>query len=78
MTQKENLIEDFSTRIVNSRRVTRFDLMYKGIEIEGTCIEYLSDFYTDYDIEIVLETEDLTDEDISYIEDYIRDNIHQG
>lgn len=75
MTQEDILIEDFSSRIITSRCISRFNLLYKGIEVEGSCTERFSDLYSDYDCEVIVENDDLTDDDIAYIEDYVRDNL---
>jgi hypothetical protein len=78
MQKQDILIEDFSSRILTSRRITKFDLLYKGIEVEGTCVESFSDMYSDYDCEVIIESDDLSDDDIAYIEDYVRDTLSES
>jgi hypothetical protein len=72
----EELIEDFDHRTVNTKRIIKFDLLYKGIEVEGTYTEYMNDFGGSWDREVVIEeNENLTDEDMDYIEDYVKDKL---
>jgi hypothetical protein len=76
MNKKESLFEDFSSRPIGSRRTVAFNLMYKGIEIEGKFTEYFNDLYDEWDRTVEIEdSEGLTDEDIELIEEYVLDKI---
>ena len=76
MSKEENLFEDFSSRTTSTRRIVAFNLMYKGIEVEGTVTEHYNDLWSDWDQEFTIEpNDDLTDDDIDNIEDYLLENI---
>ena len=80
MSKEENLFEDFSSRTTSTRRIIAFNLMYKGIEVEGTVTEHYNDLWSDWDQnwdqEFSIEpNDDLTDDDIDNIEDYVLENI---
>jgi hypothetical protein len=67
----EELFEDVSTRTISNQRKVAFNLVYKGIEIEGTFTEHFDDMYSDWDREVVIETEELSDEDYDAVVEYI-------
>ncbi len=76
--EKELLIEEgsFSSRIIHVTKRMAFSLVYKGIDVEGTAVEYFSDLYSNYDMNIEIENnEDLSDDDLAFLQDYIEENI---
>ena len=62
---------ELTSQCVYSKRVTKFSLVYKGMDVEGT---YTEDIDREY-VEIELDT-DLTDLDYNVIEKYVINNIN--
>jgi len=76
MNIEENLFEDLSTRTVSHKRTIAFNLIYKGIEVEGKFIECHDSLWDEWHQDVVIDnTDDLTDEDIEQITDYILKNV---
>lgn len=70
--------KDFDNCVVSTKRISHFTLTYKGIPVEGNIIEeyWENDLWGEstFDIEID-HNEELSEDDIEVIEDYIRDNM---
>ena len=76
MSAEETLIEDFSTHTVSHKRILAFNLMYKGIEVEGKFIECHNDLWDEWHQDVIIEnTEELTDADIECITEYVMEKI---
>lgn len=70
--------KDFDNRVISTKRISHFTLTYRDIPVEGNIIEeyWENDMWGEsvFDVEID-HNEELSEEDIEVIEDYIRDNM---
>ena len=76
MDTTQELFDDFQSNTTESRVVKKWSATYKGIEYEGSVTTTYEIWGSWEDHEYwLLDSKDLTDDELDELEDYVMDNI---